>query len=84
MYFTYILWSESRSKFYVGSTQDLVERMKVHNNGQVKWTSTGTPWVVVYSESWPDRTTAVRRERQIKSWKSAVAIRKLIDEAAQR
>ena len=79
MYYTYILWSELLQKFYVGSTQDLESRVDYHNSGNVNFTSTGIPWVLVYHESHATRSLASKRERQIKAWKSAKAIRRLIE-----
>jgi len=78
MFFMYILWSEKLQKFYIGSTQDLDDRLIYHNAGFVKFTSLGTPWVLVYSEGFLTRADATKREREIKAWKSAVAIRALI------
>ncbi len=79
MYYTYILWSETLQKFYVGSTQDLEARVAYHNSGNVKFTSTGTPWILVYHELHETRSDATKRERQIKAWKSSAAIRRLIE-----
>ena len=79
MFFVYILWSEKLQKFYIGSTQDLQARVAYHNSGNVTFTSTGIPWVIVYSEALNSRQEAILRERQIKGWKSAKAIKKLIE-----
>ncbi|MHB8636061.1 MAG: GIY-YIG nuclease family protein [Fimbriimonadaceae bacterium] len=79
MFFTYILWSESLGKFYVGQTQDLDSRVSFHNRGHVKFSSAGVPWVLVHAESHASRKAAVSREREIKGWKSSEAIRRLIE-----
>jgi putative endonuclease len=79
MFYTYILWSEALQKFYIGFTEDLEERLRYHNAGNVKFTSLGTPWRIVHSEIYPTRAEAMRRERQIKAWKSATSVRNLID-----
>ncbi|WP_220020883.1 GIY-YIG nuclease family protein [Arenibacter sp. ARW7G5Y1] len=42
--FVYILYSEKRSKYYVGQTADIERRLKRHNQGVVPFTKSGTPW----------------------------------------
>ncbi|WP_083852701.1 GIY-YIG nuclease family protein [Pedobacter arcticus] len=37
-FFAYILQSEKSGRFYIGHTQDLIERLKRHNSGMVKAT----------------------------------------------
>ncbi|MFN5334690.1 MAG: GIY-YIG nuclease family protein, partial [Bacteroidota bacterium] len=48
-YSVYILWSSSLSKYYVGSTQDLDNRIKEHNRGEGRFTKRGVPWDLVWS-----------------------------------
>jgi GIY-YIG catalytic domain. len=38
MYFVYILQSTKDSKYYIGQIDNLDERIRKHNNGQVKST----------------------------------------------
>ena len=42
------------------------------------FTSTGKPWKLVYSEMYDCKTGALKREKQLKSWKSPTLIRELI------
>jgi predicted GIY-YIG superfamily endonuclease len=43
--YVYILNSlAERGRFYVGSTDDLKDRLKKHNNGEVPHTSKYKPW----------------------------------------
>ena len=65
--------------FYVGSTQDIEERLTRHNNGRSKFTKGKGPWKVVYFEEFEDKADALKREFEIKGWKSRKAIEKLID-----
>lgn len=78
MFFVYILLSSVTSRYYVGSTSDLDDRLQRHNSGRSKATKHGIPWTLVHSETFPCRDEAVRREREIKSWKSAIAIALLV------
>ena len=45
--FVYILYSEKRSRYYVGQTTDIEKRLKRHNLGVVPSTKSGTPWKLV-------------------------------------
>jgi putative endonuclease len=83
MYFMYILWSEGKARFYVGHTDDLAKRLDYHNRGNVKSTRAGAPWRVAYSEPFDSRSAAMRREVQIKGWKSQRSIRELIDRSPE-
>ncbi len=65
-------------KFYVGHTDDLQRRLAEHNDperAKSKYTRKHGPWTLVWSEEHADRSSAMRRERFIKSRKSAAWIR---------
>ena len=79
MFYTYIIYSKCLDKFYVGSTQNIENRISRHNNSSTKSTKAGKPWVLVYQESFNTRAEAVRRELEIKSQKSRKYIENLID-----
>ena len=79
MFYIYILHSQLNNKYYIGSTQNTEERLIRHNSGRSKATKTGIPWIIVYTETYSSRSEALKREYQIKSWKSRVMIEKLID-----
>ena len=69
MFHTYVLRSEKTQRFYVGSCKDLDKRTARHNAAQNPATKHGVPWVLMYSEKWPNRSEAVRRERYFKTGK---------------
>ena len=71
MYVVYVLYSPTINKFYIGSTSDLEKRIYYHNNGKSPYTRKKGPWSVVYQESYQTREDAIRRERELKSWKSS-------------
>ena len=48
-YLVYILYSKKLNRFYVGQTIDLQNRVEEHNNGESPYTSTGTPWTLIWS-----------------------------------
>jgi putative endonuclease len=77
-FYIYILKSNSTGIYYTGSCEDLEIRLKQHNSGIVRSTKNNRPWKLVYHEIFSTRIAAIRRERQIKSWKKRAAIEKLI------
>ena len=78
-YFVYILYSHSRDRFYIGQTNNIELRLKRHNAGYVKSTKPYVPWILVYQEEFNSRSDAVRREIYLKSLKSKIKIRNIID-----
>ncbi|MFN8353381.1 MAG: GIY-YIG nuclease family protein [Spirosomataceae bacterium] len=75
---TYILYSASTDRYYVGSTGNLPDRLLRHNQGRSKATKSGLPWVVVHREVYPSRSAAYRRELEIKGKKSRKYIESLL------
>ena len=77
MYWVYILRNPA-GRFYIGHTDNLDNRVANHNRTDKmagKFTRKNGPWTLVWSEEHLSRSSAVRRERQIKSWKSTKRIR---------
>ncbi len=78
MAWVYILYSKKIDKYYVGACTDLDRRFYEHNLGRSKFTSTGIPWELVYTEEWEDLVLAKQRELNIKKMKSRIYIQELI------
>ncbi len=76
--FVYILKSRVTEKLYIGSTADVEDRVKRHNQGRSRYTKSGIPWELMYYEGCDSRAEAVRREKQLKSWKNKARLEKLI------
>ena len=77
MFWVYIL-QNPKGQFYVGHTDELSTRLYSHNRTDKvlgKFTRKNGPWDLVWSEERPTRSSAMARERQIKSMKSARWIR---------
>ncbi|TKC12161.1 GIY-YIG nuclease family protein [Pedobacter polaris] len=81
MFYLYILYSKTRNKYYVGSTGDLLERIKTHNTNHPGFTGHTGDWVLVYKEIFDRKEEAYARERAVKKWKSRKLIEKLISSA---
>jgi len=82
VYSTYILYSKLLDKYYVGSTNNLENRLFRHNSGYNKFTKTGIPWELVFVENFDTRSEAMNREKEIKSKKSRSYIEWLISSVA--
>ncbi|MFT6845723.1 MAG: putative endonuclease [Flavobacteriales bacterium] len=52
--------------------------MSKHNRPHKGFTGRNQPWLLVYSEQLQTKQLALKREQEIKAWKSSVLIEKLI------
>jgi putative endonuclease len=59
-YYLYILYSQSVDKYYIGSTGNLSDRLERHNSGRSKYTKSGLPWELKYSEEYETRSDAYK------------------------
>jgi putative endonuclease len=74
MYFVYILKCKDGS-LYTGITTDLARRLAEHTSGKgAKYTRGKKAGKIVYSEKKRNRSTASKREAEIKSWTRAQKI----------
>lgn len=67
MFYLYILYSKKDKKLYVGHTNDLRRRFKLHNSGKVPSTKNRRPLVLIYYEAYKARKEARKRELFLKS-----------------
>ena len=78
-FYVYILYSSTRDRYYVGHTgDDLQERLRRHNSNHKGFSGGVGDWTIVYTETYPAKTKAYQREREIKAWKSRKKIDLLI------
>ena len=77
-YSVYIIQSEKDGSYYVGSTGNLEDRIKRHNQGRSLYTKAKRPWQLVYHEKHPDRSSAVKRENEIKGKKRKSYIQEMV------
>lgn len=69
MHFVYILINES-GKTYIGQTNNLQERLQMHNAGLVRSTSPGRPWQFAAFRQVNDRSEGVKLEMHLKAMKN--------------
>ncbi|WP_242177276.1 GIY-YIG nuclease family protein [Polaribacter marinus] len=68
-YYCYILSNKNRTLLYVGSTNNLEKRIKVHKSGNgANFTRKYNVFDLIYFEIFSDNKTARKRERQLKNW----------------
>jgi len=81
MYFVYAIHNERHNKIYIGQTDNLLERIELHNRRIFKHYFTarfdGT-WKLIYKESASTRAEALMREKQLKSYKGRQFIKNFI------
>ena len=70
-FFVYILKSLKDNRLYIGQTNNLEDRIKRHNKGEVAATKNRRPLELIYSEIYNSRSEAMKRERYLKSLKSS-------------
>lgn len=77
-YYVYILYSQLKNRYYIGYTHNPEERLIEHNLGATTSTRPGRPWTLVYTEEFEDKSSAIKREAEIKRMKSRKYIESLI------
>ena len=74
MFYVYIIFSAVANKYYVGSSQNVRQRLDDHLNSRSKYTKMAKDWELKYTESFETRSQAYQREMEIKKKKSRVFI----------
>jgi putative endonuclease len=79
MPYCYILFSDKLNRYYFGSTNGTVEeRLKKHLHRHNGFTARANDWKVVYAEYFDSLTNAIKRELQVKAWKSRKKVLELV------
>jgi len=81
MYYVYALYNKKHRKIYIGQTQNLSERMKLHKNKIFRKSFTSKlagKWKLIYKEGVATRNEALKREKQLKSYRGREFIKQFI------
>lgn len=78
MFSVYILQSLLNSRYYIGQTTDVEDRLRRHNGGHTRSTAPHKPWKIAHVEEYTNRTAAILREREIKSFRGGILFKKLL------
>ena len=78
-HFLYILFSKSKTKYYVGETHDLSQRLLRHNDHTYNnsFTKIANDWEVILTFECSNKIDALYLERFIKRMKSKIFLKKL-------
>jgi putative endonuclease len=77
-FYVYILYSAECDTFYIGSSENPDERLKKHLANHKGFTTKAKDWVICYTESFAQKSHALKREKQLKAWKNKTKIRQLV------
>ena len=78
-YVVYILFSKALDKYYIGYTSDSIEaRLRKHNANHKGFTGKNADWTIKHTQAFITKQEAMKREKQIKSWKSRVRMEQLV------
>jgi putative endonuclease len=72
MFVVYAIYNKKHNKFYIGQTRDIDRRVRFHNDQIFRSSYTSRfdgDWQIIYQEELPDRSSAIRREKQLKSYR---------------
>ena len=81
MYNVYAVYNRKHDKIYIGQTNNLRERLEKHNNRTFKRCYTaqfGGVWELIYKEQVATRQEALKREKQLKSYRGREFVKKHI------
>jgi putative endonuclease len=65
-FYVYILQSAFDRSFYKGFSENPLQRLAQHNDGQSHYTSLKRPWKLVYIETFANKRSALIREKNLK------------------
>ncbi len=73
------MYSNSYDKIYIGYSSNLEERLKSHKElGTKGWTIKFRPWELLYSETFDDKKSAMKREKALKTYRGREYIRTVL------
>ena len=79
-YYVYILQSIERGYYYIGSSNDVRQRLKQHNAGRVMATKYRRPYKIVFSQAFNTESEAIRVEYKLKKLKRRDFLEKIISD----
>ena len=70
-YFVYIIYSQKCDIYYIGHTNNLIDRLNRHNQNRNKFTSGKGPWEFIIFHRCHTKSEAYRLELKLKSFKNS-------------
>ncbi len=66
-FYAYALVSLKNNDIYIGSTEDLDNRIRLHNKGKIKSTKSNRPWKLLEYHKFNTRSEAFKYEKFLKN-----------------
>lgn len=79
-YYVYVLQSLKVDWIYTGSTSDLHQRLKSHNDGKNLSTKGYKPFKLIFYEAYLSKKDALRREEYFKTTKGKTTLKTMLRE----
>jgi putative endonuclease len=73
-FYVYVLINKD-GRIYVGQTNDISQRLLLHNEGKVRSTKPYRPWQIMFTEEYKTRSESMTREKWLKTGKGREYIR---------
>ena len=70
MYYVYLLISLKSGIFYIGQTENLLQRFLEHNKNRSEFTKHKGPWALLAFKQFPSRSAAMTEEYRLKKLKN--------------
>jgi len=81
MFCVYAIYNKTYKKIYIGQTDNLKQRLNLHNQKIFKNCYTSRfdgEWILIYKEEYKTRKESLAREKQLKSFRGREYIKKYI------
>jgi len=81
MFYLYAIYNKKSNKMYIGQTENIEERLKLHNDKTFKASYTSRfdgEWQLIYQEEVATRHQALMREKQLKSFRGREFVKQFI------
>ena len=68
-FFVYLLITENKNRYisYVGFTNDINKRLKLHNTGKGAKFTKGRKWTLIYKKRYKSKSIAMKEEFKLKN-----------------
>jgi len=68
-FFVYLLITENKNRYisYVGFTNDINKRVKLHNSGKGAKFTRGRKWTLIYKKRYKSKSIAMKEEFKLKN-----------------
>ncbi|HCL47520.1 TPA: endonuclease [Patescibacteria group bacterium] len=81
MYTIYAIYNRDHDRIYIGQTEDIIQRLKLHQDKSFQKSYTANfsgEWKLIYAEEAKNRQAALKREKQLKSYQGRQFVRGFI------